>query len=209
MPNIFNDGPWPGLITWMLLYISDYYLTISGARLYRSGPNQKIVYEGSYELTPYFQRDIDALRRISPRFFAMLVIFGSLLVLVWHLASADTPQLYQVVLGASILMQLAIHTRHLRNRFIFREIKKEPDAVRGRIEYSRAFILRASSHELFVFAAFFLCLFIVTQSWLFAGGALAGVAAGAKHLRLVRKLSAGQAGAKQHTSVESVGPTQS
>ena len=78
MPELFLDRLWPGLIAWTVLYISDYSLTIMCARLYQAGANQKMAFEGSYEITPYYQRDINSLRRLSPRFFAAL-----LLSLVW------------------------------------------------------------------------------------------------------------------------------
>src|SRR5258708_24418110 len=48
------------MILWGLLYVSDYALTITCARLY--GRQKTIVFEGSYEITPFFQRDINSLR---------------------------------------------------------------------------------------------------------------------------------------------------
>jgi hypothetical protein len=64
--NYFFESLWPGLAFWAVLYISDYYLTLTCARLYQRGVREKIEFEGSYEITPYFQADIDSLRAISP-----------------------------------------------------------------------------------------------------------------------------------------------
>ena len=50
------------------LFISDYVLTLACARLYRG--QDKIVFEGSYEITSTDQADVDALRKVSPRFVA-------------------------------------------------------------------------------------------------------------------------------------------
>ena len=61
LPELFLDRLWPGLLAWTVLYISDYSLTIMCARLYQAGANQKMAFEGSYEITPYYQRDINAL----------------------------------------------------------------------------------------------------------------------------------------------------
>ena len=68
MQNPFFVNAWPGVAVWIALYVSDYVLTVKCARLYKSGAHEKVVVEGSYELTAYFQRDIDSLRLFSPRF---------------------------------------------------------------------------------------------------------------------------------------------
>ena len=56
---------WIVLPVWLVLYVSDYYPTILGARYVRMGACEHIVFEGSYELTPELQGDVDALRRLS------------------------------------------------------------------------------------------------------------------------------------------------
>lgn len=86
MSNFFLTSLWPGLLVWILLYVSDYTLTITCARLYRNGVNEKLVFEGSYEITPYFQKDIDTLRLASPRFLLILVLFSGLLVVATNKA---------------------------------------------------------------------------------------------------------------------------
>ena len=53
---------WPGMVLWALLYVSDYALTITCARLYKQ--QQTIAFEGSYEITPFYQRDIEILTGI-------------------------------------------------------------------------------------------------------------------------------------------------
>ena len=56
---------WAGPLLWVVLYSSDYYLTIACARMYQA--QNVIVFEGSYEITPAFQSDVNALRLLSPR----------------------------------------------------------------------------------------------------------------------------------------------
>jgi hypothetical protein len=187
LPDIFFNNLWPGMVAWSILYVSDYALTITCAHLYRAGANEKIVFEGSYEITPYFQNDINSLRLISPRFLAMLLLSTSLLVLMWVLTRQSQPQFYQFVLGSMILLELTIHVRHLRNFFLFRSINYT-DAVRGRIEYSRALMLRMSSLECFVFSGLYLVLFMFTQSWFILGGVAGLFSLAVKHRRLAAKL---------------------
>ena len=183
---IFFSILWPGLMIWSLLYVSDYAFTIACARLYRSRVSEKLVFEGSFELNPVFQQDVDSLRLISPRFIAMLLISGLLLAWVWFLASQSAREFYEFVLGFMILLESAIHVRHIRNLFMFRMFS-ESGCVRGRIEYSRPFILRTSSAELFAFSAVFLLLFAFTQSWFVLGGASSCALTAMKHRQLARR----------------------
>lgn len=203
MTNFLFGRPWPGLLVWVLLYISDYALTIACARLYRAGANEKFAFEGSYELTPEFQRDIDALKPISPRFLAYAVLYAVLLGTLWFLCDAiSLPELYSFALGSLIGVQLTIHTRHLRNFHLFRAMRKSDD-VRGRIEYSRSLLLRTSSAEMSAFAGLFLVLFAFTGSWFILGGVTGCLSLAINHRRLVRRLPASPAAAaesKQETA---------
>jgi hypothetical protein len=62
MRDFFLSGPWPAAIAWALIYMSDFVLTITCARLYRRNLASKIVFEGSFELNPVFQRDVDSMK---------------------------------------------------------------------------------------------------------------------------------------------------
>ncbi len=180
------DNLWPGVVVWSALYISDYGLTLACARMYRSGVSERIVFEGSFEITPYFQSDIDSLRVVSPRFLAAMLLTWVYLAVVWWLAAQSQPHLYEFVLGALISSQLAVHVRHLRNLFLFRAISGT-DAVQGRIQYARPLTLRMSSVELLGFSVTFGVLFVFTSSWFLLGGAIACLGIALKHRRLANK----------------------
>lgn len=173
---------WPGLLLWSGLYISDYAMTVWGARLYRAGACEKIVMEGSYELTPYYQADIDSLRIISPRFIRALVLTTLILSFLWWISGNVQLPFYEFALGALICPQFAIHKRHLSNVFLFRALNSDA-GVRGRIEYPRRLTLRMSSLELFSFAGIFLMLSAFLPSWFLLAGGLACFSIGIKHRR--------------------------
>ena len=200
LPELFLQNFWIGLAVWAALFVSDYTLTITCARLYQSGVRDKIVFEGSYEITPYFQRDIDSLRRLSPRFILALLWSSVVLFVLWRLVGQSTPEMYCFALGAMILVQLAIHMRHFRNLFLFRAAAS--NAVRGRIEYSRRVILRSSSLELLEFSGLFLSLFAFTHSWFVLGGGVGCLSVAHKHWRLARRQApaAAQAGEYPETT---------
>jgi len=185
LPSLFFHNLWPGMVVWSLFYISDYALTIACARLYRA--QEKIVFEGSYEITPFFQRDINSLRVVSPRFLAILFLTVTTLGVLWALIGQSTPELYEFALGSLIGVQLAVHTRHLRNLFLFRAIHST-DEVHGRLEYARTLLLRMSSLEFLAFSGLFLVLFLFTRSWFILGGATACLSLAVKHRKLASKL---------------------
>lgn len=180
-----TESLWLGSLVWACLYISDYCLTISGARLYQA--QDKIVFQGSYEITPIFQADVNALRRISPRFIAIL--FGSTLYLLgfsylsamWEMRLA-----YTTALGALVLMEFTVHIRHLRNRYLFRHAFG-PDGIRGRLEYPRGLILRGSALEVLLFGALYTLLFVQTGDSFVLGGALGCAVLAVNHYRLARR----------------------
>ena len=183
-----SDSLWPGLAAWVALYCSDYALTLHCARLYRAGVNEKIVFEGSYELNPYFQEEIDALRVVSPRFVLALLWTSGSLGVVWLITRQTWlwPGPYLFLLGALLLMELAIHVRHLRNLYLF-TMALRSDAVRGRIEYGRRLMLTASSIELAAFSLLFLVAFLVAGSPFLLGGSVMCLSTALRHWRLARQ----------------------
>ena len=185
MPTFSFSTPWPALLVWCLLYISDYAFTVTCARLYRG--QEKIAFEGSYELTPFFQRDIDALRIVSTRFLAVLLSTLIMIGLLWALTAESLPELFQFAMGSLIVVQLAIHMRHLRNLSLFRAVNYTEE-VRGRIEYARTLALRMSSSECLAFSGLFLVLFGFTRSWFILGGAVGCFLLAIKHRKLASKL---------------------
>src|SRR5690242_9638751 len=108
------DNPWLGLALWLGSYIADYYLTLYSARLYRAGGKEHFAFEGSLELTPYYQRDIDSLRRVSLRFILALLISALLMEIVWYLANivVGLPLLFEFLVGGLVLREAAVILRH-------------------------------------------------------------------------------------------------
>lgn len=186
MPGIFYETAWPGLVIWIALYVSDYAFTITCARMYRA--QDKIIYEGSFELTPYYQRDIDSLRLVSPRFIVTLFLSSAFLLFIWWMfvPSGYWPDYYFFILGAAVLLELVVHVRHLRNYFLFSRCVVG-DGMSGSIIYHRDVMLKLSASDLAVFAAFLGLLFLFTNSWFVLGGATTCAATAFKHYRLSGK----------------------
>jgi hypothetical protein len=186
--HLFEDQWWPGLLLWAAIYSSDFIATIMSARLYRMQAKDHFVFEGSFEITPSFQKDVDSLRWVSPRFLIALVCSCLVLLAIWWLSHRDPPwpDGYLFFLGALILMEAAVHMRHLRNLFLFRSAFG-PAGIRGRIEYPRKILLRLSSFEFLGFSVLYFVLFVATRSWFLLGGSLACLGVANTHRALARK----------------------
>jgi hypothetical protein len=186
--DAFYLSPWPGALCWAALFVSDMLLTVTCARMYQAGVRERFVFEGSYELTPYHQADIDALRAFSPRFLFALVASVALQACLWWLSVGNSvaPMAYEAALGAMILIQLTVHVRHIRNYFLFRAVLAE-EGIEGRVQYTRPTLLTHSAVELFSFAALYGILCVLTPSWFVFGGAIACAIVGVKHRQLARQ----------------------
>jgi hypothetical protein len=173
-----TTSPWPGVLLWIILYVSDYYLTIYSARGFREVGHFQ--FEGSFELTPQYQNDIDALKPISKRHLVLLVLSSLLIALIWWLTRLPlffpwTYLVYLLYLGMFLLLEVAVHLRHLRNVSLIREIRKN-GGVEGEIRYRKWFSYRISAAELYVYSGLF-----------FLGGAISCLGTGYRHSRLARK----------------------
>jgi hypothetical protein len=180
-----STSPWYGVILWIILYISDYYLTLYSARGFREIGHFQ--FEGSFELTPQFQKDIDALNLISRRHLIALILSSLLLLLIWWLTRFNfyLELAYLLFLGMFLLMEVAIHLRHFRNISLIRTVRKY-GGIEGQVGYKKWFSYRVSANEFYTFAALFLIIAILTYSQFFLGGAITSLAVGIRHSRLAR-----------------------
>src|SRR5512139_3295465 len=105
-------SPWPGVVLWIILYMSDYYLTLYSARGFREIGHFQ--FEGSFELTPQFQKDIDALKPVSKRHLIALALSNLVLALVWWVTRYNfyLELAYPLFLGMFLLLEVAVHLRH-------------------------------------------------------------------------------------------------
>jgi hypothetical protein len=186
MQTLLTTSPVYGVILWIILYTGDYYLTIHSARGFREIGHFQ--FEGSFELTPQYQKDIDALRPISKLHIMLLITYGVLIVFIWWLTSLYPffQWLYLFYLGMLLLVEVAVHLRHLRNIFLIREVRNN-GGMEGQISYQRWFTYQVSANELYLISALFLIVAILTYSTFFLGGALMCYGTGFKHARLARK----------------------
>lgn len=179
------------LAVWVVLYASDYYLTLWGAHLYKDVASNFIDYGGSYELEQIFRKDVDALRRLSPEFVYRLFLSSALLLAFWWytVRFIQLPEFFLVLLGALMLVEGVVFTRHISNILLFRAMKT-PGAVEGRIKYARWLTERLSIQQILAFAAFFAFCFLMSAKVFFLGGTLGCLATAGRHMRQTRRRAA-------------------
>jgi hypothetical protein len=181
----FYASPLPGLLLWAALYCSDFLFTMVCARLYQTGVRERLTFEGSYEITPYYQKEVDRLRLLSPRFLVALTATAAVQVALWWLTMrvVSLPGVYLFALGSMVLSQVSVHLRHIRNFFLFRAIVAG-NGITGRITYARPVMLRLSAVEFFAFAAAYAVIYLMTQSWFVLGGVVVCLSIGVNHRQL-------------------------
>jgi len=179
-------SPWPGTVLWIILYISDYYLTIFSARGLKEIGHFRT--EGSFELTPQFQKDIDALKPVSKLHMTLLFVYSLVVLALWWVFNIlfFLPWVYELYLGMFLLLEVSVHMRHLRNVFIVREVRKH-GGVDGQITYRKWFSYKLSATDLYLFGALFLITAALTFSPFFFGGALMCFGTGLKHSRMAKR----------------------
>ncbi len=186
--DYLTASPWIALAIWVALYISDYYLTLWGARLYKETGSAFIDMDGSYELTPLFQKDIDALRRVSPEFIWQLFLSSGMLLFIWWFAVryAEAPIVFFVCFGSVVLVELVVHIRHRRNISFFLFLRTA-DAVQGHLRYQRWITERQSTVELSSFGILFTICYVISEHPLFIGGSVGCFSLAIKHARQARR----------------------
>ena len=128
--NLAKANVWVTLLIWVVLYISDYTLTLMGARL-RAAQMTNISTSGSYELNTYFVKDIDKQVIVSPRFIFALIWSSFVLGIFWVLGRVGgfESAAFETVLGGFVLMELTIHIRE-RHRQAEIACRAEPRFLR-------------------------------------------------------------------------------
>jgi hypothetical protein len=179
---ILVENVWVAISVWTAVYISDYFLSVWAARLYREGAREHVTFTGSLEITPQFQEDINALKTISLRFLRALVFSVVVIAVAWVISVrwAAIPEAFSVLMGALICLEATAHIRHIRN-IAFMKTLVNKQGLKGRIEYPRWLSLRLSAVEILGFAALFLVAFLISGNWFFIGGALSCLLTGLKH----------------------------
>ncbi len=197
----FYAYPWAVITLCCLLYVSDAWLTIHCAKLLDQGADKHYKVHGGYELTPYWQKEVDERQNLlfSPKFQValgtLIIYLGALAYLKSFAENSSAPyvwiaaEAFEFFSGAWILLQVQIHVRHLSNWFIF-NTSIQGIGIRGRLEQSRWYALRLSAFETIVFGLCYLLFWTLLDFRIFLlGGALGCLSSALGQYQMSRKHS--------------------
>ncbi|MCJ7824575.1 MAG: hypothetical protein MUP44_06715 [Anaerolineales bacterium] len=176
------------LIFWVGIYSLDNALTIWTVQALRQHPFAgTITFEGSLELNPIFEAEVEQTRRFGPRFRLMLIASSIYLALVWYFSNfvLGSDGLSSFDFGALFLLEAAVIIRHLQNVAIVRAAN-DGFSLQGTLHTPRPVSLRMSAAYFFGFASLFLVLGILTRSWFILGGFFACVIQSFRNSRQAR-----------------------
>ncbi len=187
MESWLLGSPYPGIVLWLILYVSDYYTTLAIVRAFRK--IEAIKFENGMELTPQFRKDVEGQARVSGRHIAFLILTSLAIPLFWYLSVwiLGWTWLYSFLLGFFILMEVVVHLRHFRNWYTARVYLRER-GLSGNITYSERFSYLASAFEFYLFAILFVLFFLLTFNPFFLGGTVSCLRMGLGHDGLARKI---------------------
>ena len=155
------------------LHLADYFLTLAGqVARERVGGDAFISYGGSYEANPVFEKAVDRVAWLSPRFVVTLLVnAGTFAALAW--VSALDPALawlLPVGLGSIVFTRVAVIARHLQNLWTFH--LRGGGQVRGSLPWERPAIIGQSVGYYLGYAAFLGVVELIHPSDWFLGGLL-------------------------------------
>jgi hypothetical protein len=158
------------LIIVLIVFTSDYYLTIYGNRLYSKFGEQHFQYETSYELNPIFIHDVDNNRLLSPTFIRNIIYVLLYFWFWWYFTIKlyNWPNVFDFVAGIFLLLELPILLRHFRNIVAYNP--KNIIFVQGRIEYSDKYSLSLTAQDYIGYAIVFFLVLLLTGKMFFFGG---------------------------------------
>ena len=160
------------VVLWLVVYLADYYLTLYGQQLWLQNAQPFIKFGGSYELNPYYQRDVDANKWVSRRFIFWLVFgIGWLLFMYLCVQYLGIPQIFPAAVGFLVLPEVVVIATHVQNIHLF-TLAAVPDAIQGQIGYARWVSLDGTAWKYGYWALIFLIFAVLISNWFFAGGIL-------------------------------------
>jgi len=156
-----------------LLMLTDYWLTVAGARMHESSGYATHFKTPTYELNPVWQKTIAAKAWFNARHFTLTVIVGAACLL---LSVIPNQHISDVFFGFALAVFGLLNGRHLSNLVLFTYVRRHPETLSGSVTMSHELVLWLS---LFQLAPVMMMLILI---WITAPipqvtGAFAGIAA--------------------------------
>jgi hypothetical protein len=178
---------WAVALLWLALYVFDYLSTLWFVRVYQTMLSRHIVHEGGIELNPNFEKEV-ALRK-APRlkFILLVVLILEMVLFSWVLSV----YFVEFLAGVLLLTWVFVDSRHLRNYAHVWFLRRRPESIKGRTEYSYWLTQKMFAADSFTFSLMYFFFALLTFRLFFLAGSFACLSFTLRHSRLAnRKLPA-------------------
>ena len=157
---------------WVCIFLSDWLMNYSGARLYYKYVKNFLSYEEGDNLRPISVEELSHPLRLSGRFaseFLMSTIGIWFLLYTCQLYSSSA--FYEIVCGFFILLEACVHFRHIGNVALFTSFRKN-SGIKGSISFPHFMMHKTAAVDYAIFAVAFLLLFLINKVNFSLGGSL-------------------------------------
>jgi|GEM_PF-1071428 len=135
----------PEVLLVPILLLSDYYLTLAGAKLAGERYHRHFRLD-HYELNPVWQESIAKRRWFNPRHLLLVVLVSAVFFFM-----ASDPEFPDELLSGLIGVYFGAHGtvigKHLSNLLMFRRVKNRPEEIRGEVFMAHSLILAISQAQ--------------------------------------------------------------
>jgi hypothetical protein len=162
---------WLSIIIGDLLILSDFWLTITGAKLHKNFVAKYIYYEKGYELNPNFENEIAQNRWISRKLIVNMLFLSIYLAFLGFLSEKILPiqTIFEFLIGGLLLSRIDLVLLHLQNIWFFTDVKRSGGLV-GYLENSYWISQRKSAARVFSQTILFALIAFVIMRPFFWGG---------------------------------------
>lgn len=176
--------PWIVAVLWGGLSIFDFVGTMLYSKAYREFLSATVKYEHGVEMNPTFEKDVQTLRWISPRYIFLMLVVALLIILV---GTWLPPLWFEALAGAALLLVLITDLRHIENLSLVLFLKSDPEGFKGQIEQSYRLSQRRVAVGGFTIGVLYLIIYLLTGRVFFAGGAFISILFAGRHILLSRR----------------------
>ena len=179
LERLFLSSPWVAAALTIITYALHYYLSIYETRLYLTGVDWFVIYEGFYDPPPGYEEVVARRRPISKRLIWVSLVLVVATVAVWwvSLLQLQRPEIVMVFMGGWLLLMGMLIIRDLSRIALFRYMRSTGGA-KGTLRYSERLSYLTGAVDYQAYAAFYLILFFVAGDPFFLGGAFMCFVAG-------------------------------
>jgi hypothetical protein len=138
---------------------------VQAIKRYKKGQSD-VSYEDGIVKDPILKKNLMSPKNLMIRYGVLFILLSALLYLV-EILRLDEVHGFEIIFG--MVFFFALNQLHRSIRMYF-ALPLNRTGAKGKVEYKTWYTLKMIATEEYVFAAFYLCLLLLTSSYIFLGG---------------------------------------